>query len=72
MAKEETILMDGEIVEVLPNTLFKVKLKNGHVILGHPAGKLRMFNIRLFAGDKVKVEMSPYDLNKGRIIYRLK
>ena len=72
MAKEETIQVEGEIIEVLPNTLFKIKLKNGHQILGHPAGKLRMFNIRLFVGDKVKIELSPYDLSRGRIVYRLK
>lgn len=72
MGKEDTITVEGEIIEVLPNTLFKIRLENGHEILGHPAGKLRMYNIRLLVGDKVKVELSPYDLTRGRITYRLK
>ena len=72
MAKEELIEAEGEIVEVLPNAMFKVKLKNGHVVLAHVAGKMRMYFIRILKGDKVKIEISPYDLTKGRIRYRYK
>ena len=72
MAKEETIQMQGEIVETLPNAMFRVKLENGHIVLGHISGKMRMHYIRILPGDKVKVEMSPYDLSKGRISFRYK
>ena len=70
MAKEETIQMQGEILETLPNATFKVKLENGHIVLGHISGKMRMHYIKLLPGDKVKLEMSPYDLSKARITYR--
>ena len=70
MAKEDTIQMQGEILETLPNATFKVKLENDHVVLGHISGKMRMHYIKLLPGDKVKLEMSPYDLTKGRITYR--
>ena len=72
MAKEDTIQMQGEILETLPNATFRVKLENGHIVLGHISGKMRMHYIRILPGDKVSVEMSPYDLSRGRIIYRYK
>jgi translation initiation factor IF-1 len=73
MAKEEDILVvEGLVVEALPGTQFKVKLDNGHVILAYLSGKMRKFYIRILLGDRVKVEMSPYDLTKGRISYRAK
>ncbi len=72
MSKEDVIEVDGVITEALPNTLFKVKLENGHEILGHISGKLRMNYIKILPGDKVKVELSPYDLTKGRITWRAK
>ena len=72
MAKEETIQMQGEIVETLPNATFRVKLENGHIVLGHISGKMRMHYIRILPGDRVVVELSPYDLNRGRITYRYK
>ena len=72
MAKQEAIKVDGVISEILPNTNFKVKLENGHEILAHISGKMRMNFIKILQGDKVKVELSPYDLTKGRIIYRYK
>jgi translation initiation factor IF-1 len=72
MAKEETIQMQGEILETLPNATFKVKLENGHVVLGHISGKMRMHYIRILAGDKVTVELTPYDLSRARIIFRAK
>ena len=72
MAKEDTIQMQGEILEMLPNATFRVKLENGHVVLGHISGKMRMHYIKILPGDKVKLEMSPYDLTKGRITYRYK
>jgi translation initiation factor IF-1 len=72
MAKEETIQMQGEIVETLPNATFRVKLENGHIILGHISGKMRMHYIRILPGDKVTVEMTPYDLTRGRIVFRAK
>ena len=72
MAKEETIQMQGEIVETLPNATFQVKLENGHVVLGHISGKMRMHYIRILPGDKVTVEVSPYDLSRGRIVFRAK
>jgi len=72
MAKQEAIKVDGIIIEILPNTNFKVKLENGHEILAHISGKMRMNYIRILQGDKVTVELSPYDLTKGRITYRYK
>lgn len=70
MAKEETIRLEGEVEELLPNMNFRVKLENGVVVLAHLCGKMRMRNIRVYAADKVTVEMSPYDLTKARIVYR--
>ncbi len=70
MAKEEAITTDGIIVEVLPGTMFRVKLSNGHMVLAHISGKMRKHFIRIVPGDKVTVEMSPYDLTKARIIFR--
>ena len=70
MAKEETIQMQGEILENLPNATFRVKLENGHVGLGHISGKMRMHYIRILPGDKVTVELTPYDLTRGRIVFR--
>ena len=72
MAKEETIQMQGEILETLPNATFRVKLENGHVVLGHISGKMRMHYIRILPGDRVQVELTPYDLQRGRITYRYK
>lgn len=72
MAKEEQIELEGVIVETLPNTMFRVKLDNDHVITAHISGKMRKFYIRILTGDRVKVEMSPYDLTKGRITFRMK
>jgi translation initiation factor IF-1 len=73
MAKEDVIEMDGTVTEALPNTMFRVKLdSNGHVILCHISGKMRKHYIRIIEGDKVKVEMTPYDLSKGRITFREK
>lgn len=72
MAKQGLIKVDGEILETLPNTQFKVKLENGHEIHAHISGKMRMHFIKILQGDKVAVEMSPYDLTKGRIVYRYK
>lgn len=72
MAKEDVIEVEGTVVEALPGTIFKVELTNGHVIQAHISGKLRMNYIRILVGDKVTVEMSPYDLTKGRIIWRTK
>ena len=71
MSKEETIEAEGKILEVLPNQMFKVELENGHVITCYTGGKMRQFRIRMVAGDSVKVEMTPYDLSKGRITYRM-
>ena len=70
MAKEKPIEVDGEIQETLPNATFRVRLENEHVILAHVSGKMRMHYIKLLPGDKVKIEMSPYDLTKGRITFR--
>ena len=70
MAKEQPIEVDGEIQETLPNATFRVRLDNDHVILAHVSGKMRMHYIKLLPGDKVKIEMSPYDLSKGRIVFR--
>ena len=72
MAKEETIQMQGEIVETLPNATFRVKLENNHLVLGHISGKMRMHYIRILPGDKVTVELTPYDLSRGRIVFRAK
>jgi translation initiation factor IF-1 len=72
MAKQDVIKQDGTIVEALSNAMFKVELENGHHITAHISGKMRMNYIRILPGDKVSVEMSPYDLNKGRIVYRYK
>jgi translation initiation factor IF-1 len=72
MAKEDRIEMQGEIVENLPNATFKVKLENGHVVLGYISGKMRMHYIRILPGDKVTVEMTPYDLSRARITFRVK
>ena len=70
MAKEDQIEMEGTVVETLPNTMFRVELENGHVITAHISGKMRKHYIRILTGDKVTVEMTPYDLTKGRIIFR--
>ena len=70
MSKEDVIEVEGTVVETLPNTTFKVELKNGHQILAHISGKLRMNYIKILPGDKVTIELSPYDLSKGRIIWR--
>jgi len=70
MEKEKAIEVDGEIQETLPNATFRVRLENEHVILAHVSGKMRMHYIKLLPGDKVKIEMSPYDLSKGRITFR--
>jgi translation initiation factor IF-1 len=72
MAKEELIAVEGEIVEALPNAMFRVKLSNGHIVLAHVSGKMRMHFIRILPGDRVKLELSPYDLSRGRITYREK
>ena len=72
MAKEDVIEVEGTVVEALPNTNFKVELENGHQILAHISGKHRMNYIKILPGDKVKVELSPYDLSRGRIIWRAK
>lgn len=72
MAKEEPIEQEGEVIEALPNAQFRVRLENGHEILGLLSGKMRMNYIKILPGDRVKVELSPYDLSKGRIVYRYK
>ena len=72
MAKEETIQMQGEVLETLPNATFRVKLENGHVVLGHISGKTRMHYIKILPGDKVTVDLTPYDLSRARIIFRAK
>ncbi len=72
MAKEEPIEQDGEVIEALPNAQFRVRLENEHEILGLLSGKMRMHYIKILPGDRVKVEISPYDLSKGRIVYRYK
>ncbi len=72
LAKEDVIEVEGKVVESLPNTNFKVELENGHQILAHISGKLRMNYIKILPGDKVKVELSPYDLTRGRITWRAK
>ena len=70
MAKQDNIELEGLVIETLPNTTFKVKLENDHIITAHISGKMRKNYIRILTGDKVKVEMSPYDLSKGRITFR--
>ena len=70
MAKEESIEVEGVVIEVLPNATFRVELKNGHRLLGHISGRMRKHFIKILPGDKVIVELSPYDLNRGRIVYR--
>jgi translation initiation factor IF-1 len=70
MAKEENMEYDGEVIDTLPNTNFRVKLENGHTVIAHISGKIRKHYIRILTGDKVKVEVTPYDLTKGRITYR--
>ena len=72
MSKEDQIVADGVIEEVLPNAMFRIKLDHGQTILGHISGKIRQNKIQILAGDSVKVEMSPYDLSKGRIVFRVK
>ncbi len=72
MAKEDIIEVEGIVVEALPNTMFKVELENGHQLIAHISGKLRMNYIKILPGDKVKLELSPYDFSKGRIIWRAK
>ncbi|MGH7790843.1 MAG: translation initiation factor IF-1 [Thermodesulfobacteriota bacterium] len=72
MAKEERIEFEGTVIEALPNAMFRVEIENGHKILAYVSGKMRTHFIRILPGDKVKVELSPYDLTKGRITYRLK
>ncbi|SRR6056297_2355364 len=70
MAKEDAIQMEGKVVETLPNTTFRVELDNGHIVTAHISGKMRKHYIRILTGDKVTVELTPYDLSKGRIVYR--
>jgi len=72
MAKDDVIEMEGTVLETLPNTMFRVQLENGHVVIAHISGRMRKHYIRILTGDKVKVEMTPYDLTKGRITYRSK
>ncbi|HEY2955231.1 MAG TPA: translation initiation factor IF-1 [Candidatus Polarisedimenticolia bacterium] len=72
MAKEEGIQVEGTVVEPLPNAMFRVELENGHKVLAHISGKMRMHFIKILPGDKVTVELSPYDLTRGRIVYRYK
>ena len=72
MAEEETIAMQGEVTEMLPNATFRVKLENGHVVLAHISGKMRMHYIKILPGDKVTVELTPYDLSRARITFRAK
>ncbi|ANF58676.1 MULTISPECIES: translation initiation factor IF-1 [Halomonadaceae] len=70
MAREDHIEMEGVVVDTLPNTMFRVELENGHIVTAHISGKMRKNYIRILTGDKVKVELTPYDLSKGRIVYR--
>ncbi|MAP61903.1 MAG: translation initiation factor IF-1 [Candidatus Marinimicrobia bacterium] len=72
MAKEAAIEVDGEVTETLPNATFRVKLENGHIVLAHISGKMRKNYIKILPGDKVKLELSPYDLGRGRLTYRYK
>ena len=70
MAKEDQIEMEGEVIDTLPNTTFRVQLENGHIVTAHISGKMRKNYIRILKGDKVTIELTPYDLTKGRIVYR--
>ncbi len=72
MAKEDAIELEGTVIEPLPNAMFRVELENGHVVLAHISGKMRMHYIRILPGDRVTIELSPYDLTRGRITYRFK
>lgn len=72
MAKEEGITVEGTVIEALPNAMFRVELENGHKVLAHVSGKMRMHFIKILPGDKVMIELSPYDLGRGRITYRFK
>lgn len=72
MAKEDVIQMEGTVVDTLPNTVFRVELENGHIVTAHISGKMRKHYIRILTGDKVTVELTPYDLTKGRITYRVR
>ncbi len=72
MAKQNAIEQDGTIVEALSNAMFRVELQNGHEVIAHISGKMRMYYIKILPGDKVRIEMSPYDLTKGRIVFRYK
>ena len=72
MAKEEAIQMEGTVTETVPNTMFRVELENGHTVIAHISGKMRKHYIRIMTGDAVTVELTPYDLEKGRIVYRAK
>ena len=70
--KEEKVEFEGEVVEAFRNRMFKIKLDNGHETLGYMAGRMKRYRIRVFLGDRVRIELSPYDLNRGRIVYRLR
>jgi len=72
MAKKDLIRLDGTVVEALPNTMFRVRLDNGHIVLAHISGKMRLHYIKIVPGDRVAIEFSPYDLDRGRIVYRYK
>ena len=72
MAKEDQIEMEGKVIDTIPNTMFRVELENGHVVTAHISGKMRKHYIRILTGDSVKVEMTPYDLTKGRITFRMR
>ena len=72
MAKEDQIEMEGKVIDTLPNTMFRVQLENGHIVTAHISGKMRKHYIRILTGDTVKVEMTPYDLTKGRITFRMR
>ena len=72
MPKEDNIEMEGTVIETLPNTMFRVELENGHVVMAHISGKMRKHYIRILTGDKVTVQLTPYDLSKGRITYRVR
>lgn len=72
MSKQDVIEVEGKVIEPLPNAMFRVELENGHKVLAHVSGKIRMNFIRILPGDKVTVELSPYDLSRGRIVYRFK
>ena len=72
MSKQDVIEVEGKVLEALPNAMFQVELENGHVVLAHVSGKIRMYFIRILPGDKVTIELTPYDLSRGRITYRFK